>query len=381
MSDVTIIGAGLAGLQTSLHLAAHGVTVTLVDRKHDVTEGIHTTGIFVRRTFEEFGFASEHLSDPISDITLYGPNRGRTSIASEHDEFRVGRMGKIYASCLAEAQELGVEVLLKHRFIDRDNRAVLLEGPHGTTERQSIMLIGADGARSRVALATGLSVNERWIVGLEEVFESRGGDLPRFHLFLDAKLAPGYLAWAVDDGEEIHIGVGGFVPNYHPPTALAEFLRRAREHVTVGKPIERRGGRIPVGGVLSNIAHHGTLLVGDAAGAVSPLTAGGLDPAMRLSRLAADVTVGFLDSEGPAALERYQGSDFRSAFRKRLLLRRGLETIRWNSVFDLAVIASHLPGGSHVLKDVFFGRGSFPDRPVLHLTTTGEGVTSRHERR
>ena len=55
------------------------------------------------------------------------------------------------------------------------------------------------------------------------------------------------------------------------------------------KLVETRGGRIPVGGVLRKIANEHGLLIGDAAGAVSPLTAGGLDPAMRLSKFAAEL--------------------------------------------------------------------------------------------
>lgn len=372
MSNVTVIGAGLAGLQTSLYLARSGIPVTLVDRKSEVGEGVHTTGIFVRRTLEEFDFPAHHLSAPIRDITLYGPTRGQISIDSSHDEFRVGRMAGLYRHYLEQAQNAGVELLLGHRFLgieSIDSRyEVTLESSSGKRSHTTHLIIGADGARSRVAQATGLSQNEKWIVGLEEVYESTGQATPRFHLFLDAELSPGYLAWAVDDGEEVHIGVGGFVPNYHPPTALRLFQERALQVVQVGNPIERRGGRIPVGGVLSNISRPGALLVGDAAGAVSPLTAGGLDPCMRLSRLAADVTVGYLNSEGTEALDRYRGSDFRSAFRKRLILRWGLESITSNGVFDLGMSLARLPGASRLAEGVFFGRGSFPDRPLQHIS-------------
>lgn len=41
--------------------------------------------------------------------------------------------------------------------------------------------------------------------------------------------------------------------------------------------VERRAGPIPVGSLLRRISCADGLLVGDAAGAVSPLTAGGLD--------------------------------------------------------------------------------------------------------
>ena len=49
--DAVIIGAGLAGLQCAKLLAEKGVKVLLVDRKSDLAKGVHTTGIFVRKTF------------------------------------------------------------------------------------------------------------------------------------------------------------------------------------------------------------------------------------------------------------------------------------------------------------------------------------------
>ena len=148
------------------------------------------------------------------------------------------------------------------------------------------VLIGADGANSRVAKDLKLDENKEWIVGYEEVFHSQKSDEPRLHCFLDAKLAPGYLAWIADDTEEIHIGVGGYAANFNPREALKLFKEKV-EFVgnETGVPFETRGGRIPVGGVLRRIANENGLLIGDAAGAVSPLTAGGLDPALRLSKV------------------------------------------------------------------------------------------------
>ena len=57
--DVTIIGAGLAGLQCARLLAATGLRVLLVDRKKSLDTSIHTTGIFVRRTLEDFDLPAD----------------------------------------------------------------------------------------------------------------------------------------------------------------------------------------------------------------------------------------------------------------------------------------------------------------------------------
>ena len=52
--DVVIVGAGLAGLQCSRLLGRAGLKVLLIDRKESLSNSIHTTGIFVRRTLEDF---------------------------------------------------------------------------------------------------------------------------------------------------------------------------------------------------------------------------------------------------------------------------------------------------------------------------------------
>src|SRR4030095_1585376 len=47
------------------------------------------------------------------------------------------------------------------------------------------------------------------------------------------------------------------------------------------KPVGVRAGMIPCGGLVSPLAARRVLLVGDAAGMVSPLTAGGIHTALR----------------------------------------------------------------------------------------------------
>src|SRR5207302_1522727 len=106
-----------------------------------------------------------------------------------------------------------------------------------------------------------------------------------------------------------------------PAQALETFRRRVN-HLAGRRVIERRGGFIPVNGILRKIANARGLLVGDAAGAVSPLTAGGLDGAMRLSSWAADVIVEYLEHGDPEILRSYDGARFQTRFLARRWMRR-----------------------------------------------------------
>ena len=366
--DVVIIGAGLAGLQSARLLGAKGAKVLLVDRKTNLSKGIHTTGIFVRKTLEDFDFPAGSLGNPVKNVTLYSPKLKAFNLTSEKEEFRVGKMGLIYDEFLQEAATDGVNFARATAYkgieIVNGETIVKLEKRGAVSEVKTKILIGADGANSRVAKDLELDENREFIVGYEEVYRADVADRkPRLHCFLDAKLAPGYLAWIADDGVEIHIGIGGYAADFNPREALKSFKEKTvKLFDTSGlKLTETRGGRIPVGGVLRRIANERGLLIGDAAGAVSPLTAGGLDPAMRLSTFAADIVWESLRANDPKILLDYSGEQFRARFVSRLWMRRVIRTFTSQRLLELGHRFLRGRLGRKFAEHVFFGRGSFPD--------------------
>ena len=369
--DVTIVGAGLAGLQCARLLGRSGMRVLLIDRKSSLTRSIHTTGIFVRRTLTDFDLPEDCLGPVIKHVTLYSPNHRSLDLVSEHDEFRIGRMGQLYSRLLNQSLLAGVQWLPNTSYESCSELGVLTRvnmrvgsKPRSITTRY---LVGGDGVCSRVAHDLKLDLNKEWIVGVENVFA--GEDFPgppRLLCFLDPNLAPGYIAWIAADGHEIHAGVAGYPSRFEPQPALTTFINKVKHicDLSSSRLLERRGGRIPVGGVLRNIANTRGLLIGDAAGAVSPLTAGGLDPCMRLSTLAARVTNEFLETANEAALCEYSGNYFRSRFASRLWARRIASTVQNRTLIELGCGALRLPVLKRIAAHIFFGRGSFPDPPT-----------------
>jgi flavin-dependent dehydrogenase len=306
---------------------------------------VQTTGIFVRKTWEDFPLPEEQLGPPIRDVVLYSPSGKTLALRAKRDEFRVGRMSWLYLYLLEECVRAGVTWMPDTRIRSLD-------------DVPARFVVGADGARSTVAQLLGLDRNREMILGVEEILPpvSRERIL---HCFLDPKLAPGYIGWLANDGEEAHLGVAGYREGWDPTQAL-HALRESLPF-KAGRAIERRGGWIPVNGILRNIANTRGLLVGDAAGAVSPLTAGGLDGAIRLSSFAAEVIAKYFENGDARVLQQYSGAPFQARFMTRRWMRRAMRAIASRPLMELAFTMLRMPPLRAVAEHVFFARGSFPE--------------------
>ncbi len=365
---MAVVGAGLAGLELTKELSKKGLSVLLVDRKADLRQHIHTTGIFVRKTLEDFELPPSCLGQVVRHVRLYSPARQCLELESPHDEFRVGRMGELYTHLLEQCRQLGAVFSGSTHFLGSSQSSfgstLHLEQNGHAMAVQVRYLVGADGAVSKVAQDLALGQNKEFIVGVEDVLENVPlvGE-PCFDVYLDPKLAPGYIAWVVHDGQHVHLGTGGYAKSFEPINALETFRQSVSSQFDFSKArlLERRGGKIPVGGVLKKIVSQRGLLLGDAAGAVSPLTAGGLDPAMRLAHFTAQVLEQHLGGN-PAALSAYDGSAWRARFASRLWMRRVLTSVTQPQLLELGFAAlKHQPFKS-LAWHVFFGRGgSFPE--------------------
>src|SRR5204862_1661384 len=170
--DAIIIGAGLAGLQTARLLGKRGLRVLLADRKDSLDQSIHTTGIFVRRTLEDFDIPEDCLGPPVRHVTLFSPCRRAFELVSDQDEFRIGRMGRLYLCYLNQALRSGVCWAPGTRYIEHcsEKGKLVVQLRRGSQIRSvnARYLLGADGANSRVARNLRLDTNRECIVGVED---------------------------------------------------------------------------------------------------------------------------------------------------------------------------------------------------------------------
>jgi flavin-dependent dehydrogenase len=167
--------------------------------------------------------------------------------------------------------------------VDRvDQRPGQVEVP--AANLHSRYLVAADGADSSIAKQLKLGSNRRWLVGAE--YETDGfNELEddKLHVFLSNRYAPGYIGWLIKGVDQVQIGVAA---KQGVNVKLRPFFDFLKVYFgTDAQMVSGRGGRIPCGGVVSPWARDNVCLLGDAAGMVSPLTAGGIHSGIETGQL------------------------------------------------------------------------------------------------
>ena len=294
--DLAIVGASFAGLACARAAAARGLRTVVLERKPDPGAWVHTTGILVKEAGEVWDPPLRRVRK-IRRVRLYAPSFAHVDLVSPGYHFLATDTAGLLRWWADEARDAGARIVLRTPV-----RAVAVAEQGQGYElagHRARVVVGADGPRSRIAASLGLGRNTRFLRGHElELVGVRGIDEDCLHVFLDPELAPGYIGWAVPG-----IGVTqiGLACRQVERATLEPFVRKLGRvfDLSDARIVARRAGRIPIGGPVSPAGRGRALLAGDAAGWVSPLTAGGIHPALHFGRRAGLAIATHLDDGGP----------------------------------------------------------------------------------
>ncbi len=305
--DLLIVGAGFAGLAAARAAALRGLSVVVAEAKPEVGAKLHTTGILVKEAQDCLDVPA-HLTRRIEKVRLYGPSRRAVDLDARDGYFLTTDTAGVLRWMADEAERAGVRVWTNARFTGAERTSAGVAAHIGGQSLRARWLIGADGARSRVAKSFGLGANKRMLLGLEREYAGHGSLDPDYlHCVLDRRLAPGYLGWACVGPAVTQVGLA--VSHGRKPV-LGPFADEICDRFGLDSDaiVERRAGPIPCGGLVKPWAAPNVTLIGDAAGWVSPLTAGGIRLAVELGRKAGQATADHLAGSAPpphAALRAY----------------------------------------------------------------------------
>tara|TARA_R110000868_G_scaffold22354_40_gene91703 strand:+ start:2724 stop:3833 length:1110 start_codon:yes stop_codon:yes gene_type:complete len=330
--DLAIVGASFAGLTAARCAALRGLKVLVIEAKKDPGARIHTTGIVVREAAEAVDIPHT-VTRRVRGIRLYAPSGRHMDLFAPGYAFLTTDTAALMRWLADEAVRAGVEIRCDTRFTSGRYEAGLvhLDTPAITAR----YLLGCDGAKSQVAEAFGLGKNKKFLIGLEAEYSGLDSFDPRFlHCFLDSDIAPGYIAWAAPGPSVTQIGLA---TKGDAKPALQRFIERTEARFSYSKAtiVERRSGVIPCGGLVQPYATDGVMLVGDSAGLVSPLTAGGIKLSFEFGRRAAHAVADHLLNAGPPPAQIIDGDLPR--FRVKSLLRSALSYGPPNWMYEMLI--------------------------------------------
>ena len=301
-ADCVVVGASFGGLASAHALATAGLRVTVVEKKSDPGAKLHTTGIIVKDAIDQIALLDSlpaNLVRRIPGVRLYAPNLKFVDLEAPGYYFLATDTPNVMRWLATATERAGATLKLGAAFsgMQRQRSGFVLDG-FGTAR----FVIGADGPRSKVARSAGLGTNERFLVGVEHEFaDATIAPDDKLHCFIDRRIAPGYIAWVLAGVGVVQAGVarraGTAEPTgWRPDDAMAAFLAKIAPAIDLRglRPSSVRAGLIPCGGVVRPVAASRVLLVGDAAGMVSPVTAGGIHTALKHGLAAGNAVADFL---------------------------------------------------------------------------------------
>lgn len=313
--DLVIVGASFAGLICARSAALRGLKVIVIESKSDPGARIHTTGILVKETAEDVDTPAK-FSRVIHCVRLHAPSLKSIDLRAPGYYFLTTDTAGLIRWLADEARNAGAEIIC-----DRKVEVALREADKiilPQFDMKTRYLVGADGARSTVARLFNLGRNEKFLTGLEIEYQ----DLPKadpdlLHCFLDTRLARGYLAWVAPAPGFFQVGLA---TNQDAKPDLKAFLNHTEAIFGYSSATirERRSGLIPCGGPVKKFSAPNVVLIGDAAGHVSPLTGGGIRLAFRYGRRAGQLIADHLLRHGPPP-EKILATELPSFTKKRAL--------------------------------------------------------------
>lgn len=324
-TDCLVVGASFAGLASALALARAGMRVAVLEKKTDPGVKLHTTGIIVKDAIDQIPLL-DALPAPlwrrIAGVRLYAPNLSHVDLEAPGYYFLATDTPAVMRWLAGEAEAAGAAIVYGRSFrsVQRLQSGFAVED-FGSTR----FLIGADGPRSRVAAALGLGASRRFLAGVEyEYADATLQSADKLHCFVDRRIAPGYIGWVFAGVAGIQAGLARRLDArraFKPNDAMDAFLEKIAPVLDLRTvaPSGVRAGLIPCGGVVAPVAAPRVLLVGDAAGMVSPVTAGGIHTALKHGLAAGNAVADFLNGRA----EDPSGGFVRSypTFRTKRLLR------------------------------------------------------------
>jgi geranylgeranyl reductase family protein len=371
-ADVAIVGAGPAGSIAAHRLATAGIHVALLERAtfprdKACGDGVSAPGLDALARTGLGEWASQFIVPEV--LRLTSPDGQVLDVRPEpingHYYGRTIPRRLLDARLAQAATEAGARLFEGTRVsgIERTNgRPPRIAADGLTLEAQMVIL--ADGSNAPVTRRLGLVQGPPELIAIRQYFAGDAGPDKRLEIHFEPWITPGYTwVFPLNDGRA-NVGTGTFTHRIRQEgVALRDILARfTSDPAAAGKRLARAKPAGPIQGhplrtQMENTRTHAerVLVVGDAAGLVSPLSGEGIAHAMESGEMAAAhalraLSAGDFSARALAAytqdLQARYAADQRAARILRLtlnaprLLNRIFRRLRHDG--DLALLIGHI---------------------------------------
>jgi len=301
--DVAVVGAGPAGSRTARNLARAGLRVRLLEEHRRVGVPSHCSGLISPRTLKEAEIGEDAIIHHITGAFVHTANGGEVALGGE--KTRAVAIDRVrWDETLSEQAQAAGADLVRARLVNlsRENGHVRLytqtDGRGASFTAR--VVVGADGAHSRVARSFGLpGPSEKvYCLGIEGRLKTPREDF--VHVFVGSQLAPGWFGWIIPTGDgRVRAGIGS--ANGAKPIVCYRRLTGLFPRLFDGiEACRLYGGTIPLDFAPKSYGDN-VLLVGDAAGQVKPFSGGGIYTGLVAARHASAAVLHAFENDNSSA--------------------------------------------------------------------------------
>jgi len=319
--DLAVIGGGPAGAICARDAAEAGLDVVLLEKAHHPREK-PCGGALGPRAIRSIDFDISNVIERTFHAALvYTPSMRKVILTSEELIGYLVTRSKLDLFLLQKAEEAGAEVVQGTQVVGIEQTRTGIRALSVGDSYKSHLLVGADGVNGIIARELGIRskwapdqvalcisaevpVSQSDLKSAMITHESNGSPVIEMYFNL---LSWGY-GWCFPKKNGFSIGIGCRMDKQEN---LQQSWERLIELIEVEKEIEidtsnKVSYRVPLGGKLNRYIARRSMLVGDAAGLVSPLTGEGISYAIQSGKLAAKIASEAVEMRAPLHVAEYE---------------------------------------------------------------------------
>jgi geranylgeranyl reductase family protein len=268
--DVIVSGAGPSGSYLSYLLSKNGYNVLQLEEHREIGKPVECTGLVSERVFTYVNSRSK--VNEVHGANVFFPN-GKDIHISKGEKTIVMYRDQFDRDAAAMAIGAGTDTRINARVLDakvNENYGEVKYRENGEIKyARASIIVGADGANSRIRLALNYERPKKIISTYQVDSSFHLDDQDDVNVFIGSQNSKGFFGWAVPAGEMTRIGVG-----VDHVTAI-KYFRNINRKFNRSQVLGINAGPIPIN-YLNKTYGNRSLLLGDAAGIVKPLSGGGI---------------------------------------------------------------------------------------------------------